>query len=143
MFTAVTPEVALAANTKKTVIEVAASATKGLRVAEWWLEGDGENGAAAPMVVEVLRKTASISGTALTPRAKDPNTEPAFSAKHTATGEGTDGDVIYRHEVHPQGGKHVIFPLGDEIVVPKSGMLAIAVTSPSAVNVIGGFGVRE
>lgn len=142
--TAVTAEVALAAATAKTIIEIAAPSTKALRVSEYWVDFDGVNGAEAPVVVEVLRKTATITGTTLTPRAKNQAEQDALAtAKHTATAEGTDGDVIYRHEIHPQGSKHVMFPLGDEIVVAKSGMLGIRCTAPAVVNVVAGFGWRE
>lgn len=141
--TAVTAEVALAAATAKTVIEITAPSTKPLAVSEWWCEFDGVSGSEAPVVVQVRRKTATITGTALTPRSKRHDADVLATAKHTATAEGTDGDILYTHEVHPQGGKHVMFPLGDEITIAKSGMLAIVCTAPAVVNVVAGFGWRE
>jgi hypothetical protein len=141
--TAVTAEVALAAATAKTVLEVTAPSTKTIAISEWWIEFDGTSGSAQPVVVEILRKTASITGSSLTPRSKDQQTDTLATAEHTATVEGTDGDVLYRFNIHPQGGKHVMFPLGDEIVVQKSGMIAIKATAPAVVNAIAGFGWRE
>lgn len=141
--TAVTPEVALVAATAKTVLEVAAPATKTLNISEWWIEFDGVSGTGEPVVVEILRKTASATASALTPRSKDQQTDVLATAEYNASAEGTDGDVLYRFNIHPQGGKHVMFPLGDEIVVQKSGMIAIKATAPAAVNAIAGFGWRE
>jgi len=141
--TAVTAEVVLGAATAKTVIELTGPSTKAIAVSEFWCEFDGISGAAEPVLVQVRRKTATITGTALTPRTKDPASDVLATAKHTATVEGTDGDILYTHNIHPQGGKHVMFPLGDEILLAKSGMLAIVCTAPAAVNVVAGFGWRE
>lgn len=141
--TAVTAEIALSATTALTLLEITAPSSKTLAVSEWWIEFDGTNGAAQPVVVEILRKTATITGSTVTPCDKVETTDALATAKHTASSEGTDGDVLYRFNIHPQGGKHVMFPLGDEIVVQKSGMLAIKATAPAAVNAIAGFGWRE
>jgi hypothetical protein len=141
--TAVTAEVALAAATAKTLLEITAPSTKTLEVSEWWVEFDGVSGSGEPVVVEILRKTATITGSSLTPRSKDEQSDALATAKHTAAAEGTDGDVLYRFNIHPQGGKHVMFPLGDEIIVQKSGMLAIKAIAPAVVNAIAGFGWRE
>lgn len=144
--TVVTAEIALVAATKKTLLELTAAAAQRLDITEWWVEFDGTSSSAEPAVVEVLRKTATITGAASppSPRLKDPaDGTPAYTVKHNASAEGTDGDVLYRHEVHPTGGKHVIFSAGDEIKVPLSGIIAIAVTAPAGVNAIAGFGVSE
>lgn len=141
-YTAVTPEVALVAATAKTVLEITAGSTLTLDVSEWWIEFDGVSGTGQPVVVEILRKTAAATTSSLTPRSKDQQADVLATAGYNATGEGTAGDVLYRFNIHPQGGKHVMFPLGDEIVVQKSGILAIKATAPDAVNAIAGFGWR-
>lgn len=141
--TAVTAEIALSAATVKTVLEITAPSTKPIAISEWWVEFDGVTGSNAAVVVSVRRKTATITGTSLTPRSKRHDADVLSTAKHTATVEGTDGDILYTHEIHPQGGKHVLFPLGDEITVPKSGIIAITCTAPDAVNCVAGFGWRE
>lgn len=141
-----TAEIALVAATRKTVLEITADAARRLDASEYWVDFDGEDATAPPVVVEVLRKSATVTGAGSppSPTKLDPaDGTPAYTVKHNASAEGTDGDVLYRHEIHPTSGKHVIFPLGDEIKVALSGMLAIACTAPEAVNVIAGFGVKE
>lgn len=146
-YTAVTTEVALAAATAKTVLLITAASTKRLQVAEFWVEGDGISGSAEPMVVEVLRKSGTLTGYgSITPNPLDPAAPAALFTAGQGDGdstEGTDGAVLYRHEVHPQGGKHYVFPLGRYIHLAVNGVLGIRVTSPATGNVVAGFGVDE
>lgn len=146
LFTVKTAEIALVAATAKTLLELTAASGHQLEITEWWIDFDGVNPAAEPVVVEVLRKTATITGASSPPspvKLDAADGAATASAKHNASAEGTDGDVLYRHEVPPTLGKHVIFPLGMEPVVATSGIIAIKATAPAGVNAIAGFGYRE
>ncbi len=145
-YTTKTAEIALVAATAKTLLELTAGAANQMKIKEWWIDFDGTSVTAEPVVVEVLRKTGTITGAASPPSPikKDPADGAAIAtAKHNATAEGTDGDVLYRHEVPPTLGKHVLFPLGDEPVVALSGLIAIKATAPAVVNAICGFTHEE
>jgi hypothetical protein len=145
-YTGKTAAIALAAATAKTLLELTAGAADQVKIKEWWVEFDGVTATAVPVLVEVLRFSATMTGTATPPDpvVKDMANGAAHSTlKHNATSEGTAGVVLYRHNVPPTSGKHVLIPLGDEIVVPLSGMIGIRCTAPAIVNVIAGFGWRE
>lgn len=138
--------VALVAATAKTVLYLKAGANLPLDVSEWWTEFDGTSGSAVPVLVELLRFTTDCTVTSATPTSKGSILNAAtayFTGGSNASVEGTAGDVLYRHNVPPTAGKHVMFPLGDEIQVGKGERLGIRITAPAGVNVLAGFGVRE
>jgi hypothetical protein len=145
-YTGKTAAIALVAATAKTLLELTAGAADRVKLKEWWCEFDGITASAVPVLVQVLRKTGTITGSGSPPSPVPKDAADGTAAgtlKHNATGEGTDGVVLYSHNVPPTLGKHVMFPLGDEIVVPVSGIIAIKVTAPAVVNAIVGFGWDE
>ena len=142
-YTGKTAAIALAAATAKTLLELTAGAADQVKIKEWWVEFDGVTATAVPALVEVLRFSASMTGTATPPTGVPKDAADgavAATLKHNATGEGTAGVVLYRHNVPPTSGKHVLFPLGDEIVVPLSGMIGIRVTAPAIGHPVVGCG---
>ena len=145
-YTGKTAAIALAAATAKTLLELTAGSADRVKIKEWWCEFDGVTATAVPVLVEVLRIAATITGTATPPDPTPKSTADGTAAatlKHNATGEGTPGVVLYRHNVPPTSGKHVMFPLGDEIVVALSGLIAIRCTAPAIVNAVVGFAWEE
>lgn len=128
----------------KTLVEIATTSTDRAVVYEWWIEFAGTSSTAAPILVELLRATAAITGTTLTPvKLTDFAPTATLTAKHTSSGEGTPGDVLEKHYVHPQGGLIKQYPLGREIEVPVSSFLRIRVTAGADVNAAVGMAWEE
>lgn len=133
---ATTAEIALAAATAKTVVQIVAPANQRLKVVSWGVFFDGTSPSAEPVQVRLLRQTTAGTMTALTPVNQGVGSETIQStAQHTATAEPTAGNVLRSREVHPQSGYECIFPLGQEVLVPGGGRLGIECTAPGTVNV--------
>lgn len=133
---ALTAEVALAAATAKTVVQLVAPSNHRVKVVGWGVFFDGTSGSAEPVQVRLLRQSSAGTMTALTPVQVRPVAETIQStAQHTATSEPTAGDVIDCAEVHPQGGYEVKYPLGQEPVLAGAGKVGIECTAPAVVNV--------
>ena len=139
-----TAEVALAAATAKTVIQLVAPANHRVRVLGWGIFFDGVNTAGEPVQVRVMRQTTAGTMSALTPVQVQPVSETIQStAQHTATAEPTAGDLIDMIECHPQQGYEVKFPMGQEIIIAGSGRLGIECTAPAIVNCRAKFFFEE
>lgn len=131
-----TSEVALAAATAKTVIQLVAPTNHRVRVLGWGVFFDSTSVAAEPVQVRLLRQTTAGTMSALTPVQSQPVAETMQStAQHTATVEPTAGDVVDICEVHPQSWYEVRYPLGQEIIVAGAGRIGIECTAPANVNV--------
>lgn len=133
---AVTAEVA-SGTSQITVLQVAAPANQRLKLLRWGASFDGTSPVAEPVVVRLLRQSTAGTMTSLTPVNLGVGTEtPQATAQHTATVEPTAGSVLDRVEVHPQSGFEVIFPLGQEVLIPGGGRLGIEVLAAATVNVV-------
>lgn len=131
-----TAEVALVANTAKTVVQLVTPANHRARILGWGVFFDGTSVSNAPVQVRLLRQTTAGTASALTPVQVQPAAETIqCTAQHTATAEPTAGDVLDIAEVHPQSGYEVRFPLGQEVIVGGGGRIGIECTAPDAVNV--------
>lgn len=131
-----TSEVALAAATAKTVIQIVAPANQKLKVKSWMVSFDGISATAAPVQVVLMRQTDAGTMSALTPVKKQTTSETIQStAQHTATAEPASSDILASVEVHPQTGYEKIYVPGDEIIVGGAGRLGIVCTAPAVVNV--------
>jgi len=134
-----TGSVALVAAVPKTVLQFQSPTAATLSVVqEVMVSFDGTSNTATPATVQVLRKTAAATVTGVA-RVKTRDTATPLAADTAATGqdasaEGTDGAVLVTWFVHPQGGVLYQVPLDGEIEVPGSGILAVKVTAPAAVN---------
>ncbi len=129
--------ISLSSGVAKTVLELVASASR--RGALKYLSVSF-NGVVSdvPVLVEVIRGTATITGTAITPAQVDPAAAAAqATVKHTATVEGTAASVpLESYYLTPNGGLFAIqLPLGDEYVFTSASHLRIRCTAPSAETV--------
>lgn len=140
-----TSEIALTANTAKTVLQIKAAANHRVKLLSWGVSFDGTVASNQPVVVELLRQTTAGTATTLTPVKLDESLGETLqtTASHTATAEPTAGNVLSRVDVHPQGGYEFIFPIGQEIILAGNGRLGIRCTAPEAVNVIGKMQFEE
>ena len=135
--TAATAEIALTAATAKTVIQLVAASNHPVKLLGWGVFFDGTSSTAEPVVVELLRQTTAGTMTSLTPVKVDPGRDETLqtTAQHTATAEPTAGDVLARRNVHPQSGYEVMYPFGQEMIIPGGGRIGIRCTAPAGVNV--------
>lgn len=137
-------DVALAAATAKTILELASPSTRKAKIRRWWVNFDGVTASAVPGRVQLIKKTATITGTALTPRPKDPDMPAALcTAKHTATGEGTDGNIHEEHRIPPTSGYDYTYALGEEPELDISDFIAIKCNFAAVVNVSAGIEFEE
>src|SRR5215207_1920465 len=81
-------------STAITILEITNSATEVVEVLRAWVTQETVT-ATGQAGIMIVRKSATITGTALTPVALSSGTA-STTAKHTATAEGTDGDVLIR-----------------------------------------------
>lgn len=141
---AATSEIALSTGTAKTVIQLVAPTNQRLLLKRWGVFFDASSPSLEPVQVVLMRQTTAGTMSSLTPTKIGVYTETIqATAQHTATAEPTSGDILDVAEVHPQSGYEVIFPLGDEIVVPGGGRVGIVCTAPAGVNVRAKFGYEE
>lgn len=130
-----TAEVALAASTKKTVLQLTAPANQRLILKRWGIFFDGVDPLAAPVEVELLFQTTAGTLSSLTPVKLTPGSETVqATAGYNATAEPTAGDLVEAAEVHPQSGYEVIMPLGEEIIIPGGSRIGITALAGATVN---------
>lgn len=110
-----------------TILEVTAPATAILRVFRAWVSGNTST--AGSTRIRLLRKSATITGTASPPT---PSPIGAFAAsgvtvKWVATAEGTDGTILHEEAMRLDGGTWTWAALKESeiIIVPPSGIIAI------------------
>lgn len=146
-FSAQSAAVALAAATKKTVLQITAPTNQRVKVKEWSVSFDGVSNTAIPVLVEIARQsTAGTGGDALTlvkTNAGDDETLQTTGQTDVDTGNPTETSVLVAEKVHPQGGMTWQAPFGEEIIVKGGERLGIAVTAPATVNVVARFRCEE
>lgn len=140
-----TAEVALAAATAKTVLQLVAPANHRVKVIRWGVFFDGTSATAEPVQVRVLRQTTAGTMSSLTPVKLDDSIAETLqtTAQHTATAEPTAGDVLDIAEIHPQQGYDAILPPGMEIIIGGGDRLGIEVTAAAIVNCRAKFWFEE
>lgn len=148
--TFVTGEVALTGGTARTVLQIANAANHRAKVLSFSVGFDGTSGTAEPVLVEVLRQSTAGTMSSLTGLKINSDDGEAIqtTSQHSATGaDPTAGDVIFKKEVHPQGGYEKVFPFGQEIplggATAAATRLAIKCTAPANVNVVAEFHIEE
>jgi len=123
-FSAVTEaEVALVANTAKSVLNVTWGTTTNAEVTGIGLAFDGATSTNAPGVVRIVRTTSVPSGTACTEKIwQSVAVSPVGAALYNCSGEGTKETVsLISTEVHPQGGSFVLsWARGEGIWIPAA-----------------------
>lgn len=144
-FNANTAEVALVAATAKTVLHLLAATNQAVKVLGFSVFFDGVSGIAEPVVVELIRQSTAGTMSSLTPEKIDSARAETIqtTCTHSASAEPATTTALRRVEVHPQSGYEVLFPFGQEIIVPGAGRLGIRCTAPAAVNVVAAFRCEE
>lgn len=124
-------EVALAASTAKTVLQLVAAANHRVKVLGLSIMGKGTGTNDTPVKFRVLRQTTAGTMTAATPVKNNDSDDETLqtTAQHTATAEPTAGDVLMFGEVHPQSGYAVWYPYGQELVIKGGSRLGIELTA--------------
>lgn len=129
--------VALSGGTAKTVLQVVAASNHALAIKALDITFDGTSPTAQPVLVELVRQTTAGTMSSATPikyPADDSDETTQMTAQHTATVEPTTTDVVRRYHVHPQLGRPIDFPFGEEIKVGGGDRLGIRITAPASVN---------
>ena len=116
-----------------TLIQVTAPSTSGIHLLRAWCS-QSSSASAAQLPIELIRKTATVTGTSFTPLAMDENDPAAASTVLVnATAEGTDGNILIR-ECWDYLNGWLWVPTPDErIAVKAGGLVALKLpTAPSA-----------
>jgi hypothetical protein len=147
LYTFTVPNLALAAATAKSVLELGTGAADRAKIVSWWVEFDGIASAGIPVDIEIGRFSATVTTATTGTAAKyDPaDGTPAVVVRHTTTSEGagTPEAGLEWHHVHPQGGLLIQYPLGREPVLALSTFWRIRVTAAAIVNVTAGVTWEE
>lgn len=134
-------EVALTANTARTVLNVIAPANKIVTVVAWKVDFDGTTAGAEPVLVELMRSTQTTTGTstAVTPRRKrgQATTVGATAAKsYTPSNEPGALTLIEDYALDPYKGLFAIeYPLGREAESGIAEGMLLRLNAPATVNV--------
>lgn len=136
-FTITSGEVALTANTAKTVLFVTAPANIGVLLREWKVHAKGIDPVGTPLSVRLMRPSdAGTGGTSITPAKWNGAAETVqTAAKHSPSAEPTYANVHWHDQVHPQNGYGEIYPEGQELRIPGGGYWAIVVLSTANITV--------
>jgi hypothetical protein len=138
------PDIALVAATAKTVWEAQTAATRRFWLCGWWISFDGATATNGPVLIELLRASAGITGTTLAANPVDVAGVAAVTViKHTATVEGTGTTILDNWRVPPTGGLQVPFEQRDYVLVGVSAFLRLRCTAPQGVNATVGFWFEE
>jgi hypothetical protein len=138
-------QVALSANTAKTIAEIRTPTTTGIVPLSWWVEFDGTSSAATPVKVEIGRFSAAVTTiTSFTPSKVNYGNNSLASQctvgyNCTSEGAGSASDVEI-HRIPATSGLIWQESLGMEWTLGASAFWRIRCTAPAAVNAT--FGVR-
>ena len=108
-----------------TLIQVTAPSTSGLHLLRAWCS-QSSSASATQLPIELVRKTATVTGSAFTPLALDEN-DPAASSTVlvNASAEGTDGNILIREAWDYLNGWLWVPTPDDRIAVKASGIIAL------------------
>ncbi len=142
---AVTANIAVAASTTLTVLQLVAPANQRLRVVSPWASFSGVVAADAPIQVQIVYQSTAGTMSALTIVKNNPGQAETLqaTAQHTATVEPTLVSVSWNIYVPPTMGYEKLVPLGDEYWVDGGDRIAIRVISGTPLTTVNGiFGLR-
>jgi hypothetical protein len=112
-------------STAITIIQVVAASTKPLVLVRAWVT-ESASAAAAQAGIEIVRKSAAGTTTAVTPVPVRPSQGTAsFTAGHNASAEGTVTDVHDGEGMNVVNGWLWLATPDEQIVVPASGILGV------------------
>ncbi len=129
---------------KLTALQILAAANHRVKVSEFSLSFQGISNVAAPILVEIIRQsTTGLSGDVITAKKLDSDHSETVQTTVLENIDGstqpTDGDVLFRELVHPQGGFTWQARFGQEIEIPGGGRLGLAVTAGAGVDLVARF----
>jgi hypothetical protein len=117
-----------AISTVRTIIQVVAGTGKPLTILRMWMT-QSSSAVGAQEAIEVVRKSAAGTTTAVTPVSLRPSQPAAtFTAGHNATAEGTITDTLDSEGTGVLGGWLWTATPDEQIEVPPAGVLAIRFT---------------
>jgi hypothetical protein len=132
--TGLTP-VTLAAATEKCLIVLTAPAQQRLKLKSLGVYFDGISSAAIPVQIVIARASSAGTSTAATPARVGAGSEtPQATAGVDASANPTKGDILEILDIHPQSGFKQLYPLGDELLVPGGGRVAVYAKAAANVN---------
>lgn len=135
-------EVAIAAATAETVLQIVAAANHGVKVGGLGVFFKGTSPTDTPAKVEVVRQTdagtmtAGSSGTNVSKKSDGDDETIQTTVRVNATAEPTTTDVLFTWEVHPQTGLQLFFPYGAELRVKGGGRLGVRITAAQGQTVV-------
>jgi hypothetical protein len=127
--------VALAAATEKCLIVLSAPAQQRLKLKSLGVYFDGISSIAVPVQIVIARASSAGTTTAATPARMGAGSEtPQATAGIDASANPTKGDILEILNIHPQSGFKEMYPLGDELLVPGGGRVAVYAKAAAIVN---------
>lgn len=133
-----TGEVACTTTTAKTILQLVAPTNQRVRLKSLSLTFDGTSTTAEPVAIRVLRQTSAIGGSPTTVTGvrtcAGSETVQTTAAQSAGGTEPTASDVLFRFNIHPQGGIVYPVPLDLGIEIPGGTRLGVEVTAPATVN---------
>lgn len=141
-----TAEIALSANTEKTVLQVVTpSANQLVKVLGWGVYFDGGVSTDEPVSVWVRFQASATGMTGFSLQKGNPSLAETIqsSGQRNATVEPTSSGVLYSRNVHPQSGYEYTAPYGREDYIPGGKALGIICRSCTALNVLPWFRCEE
>lgn len=136
-FNLIVADLALAAATPKTALQIIAPSTNKVRVKpNMEISFDGTSGTDQPVLVQIMRQTTAIgsSPTTVTPVKKrngDAGTTQTTAKKSAGGAEPTSSDIYWTGRLHPQG-RHII---PQEFIIEQGDRLGVVCTAATTPNV--------
>ncbi|WP_254512848.1 hypothetical protein [Anatilimnocola floriformis] len=128
-----TPQIALAAATAKTVLQLVAPSNHRVKVQRLSVSFEGTNTTDAPVQIDIVRQTTAGTSTGTTP-VKDNDSDAETlqtTANRAASDEPTTTDLLDSKMCHPQG--RIDF---GPFTIPGGGRIGIRCNAPNAVDCI-------
>lgn len=134
---AITDDVALAAATAKTVVQIVAPANQRVTILGIGVFLNGVSTTGEPVEVKLVRQSDAGTMSSLTPTRDDDSLSETLqtTAQHTATVEPTTGDEIDGWKVHPQQGLNFLYPYGARKICGGGDRIGIICEAAAVVNV--------
>lgn len=130
-------EIALVADTAKTVLEVTAAANHRALLNEVSFMFDGTAVGNEPVFIEEIAITTTGTGTAGTVQKRGDFGETIqTSFKYNMSAEPTGITVLKRYNIHPQAGAIIPLPITRPIPIPGGDLWGLRMTAPDNVNVV-------
>ena len=132
-------EVSIANGVTKTVLQLRSAANHRVKIIGVGISFKGIVSNDKPMLVEIVRQTDGGTASAATPfKNNDGDVETIqTTAQKTFTVEpsvDSPAKVLYSVDVHPQGGWQIMFPYGQEIILPGATTYYLGLRVTSAVG---------